>query len=76
MSYFNEELQKMMQKELDTRDKRYMFLRINFPQHVHRINIEGSTYQACMNIEDHFKKQNMDGSFASCFRVHFDPTLE
>ena len=46
----------LMQKELDTRDKRYMFLKILFPKVLPIINIEGSTNNAVYEIIHYFRK--------------------
>jgi len=69
--YYDDELQEIMRKNLDTRDKRFMFLRIFFPKLIHQINLEGSTEQACYDIEDVFIKHQMQGSLRTHIMVHF-----
>ena len=51
-----EKLLKLLQKELDTRDKRFMFIRLEFPRLVSRIDLEGSAYHASCNIIFEFRK--------------------
>ena len=52
----NSELQYILERELDTRDKRYMFLRILFPKEICHINLEGSPMMTTFNIISRFKK--------------------
>lgn len=43
---------------LDTRDKRFMFLKIFFPVFVYKIDLEGSPRNAAMNIYKYFDKND------------------
>lgn len=56
MNEQEERLLEILQKELDTRDKRYMFIRLEFPELTSRIDLEGSAYQSSCNIIFEFKK--------------------
>lgn len=51
---------------LDTRDKRFMFLRMEFNDLVSMINIEGSAHDTAWNIYLAFEKQQMLGSLMAC----------
>jgi hypothetical protein len=62
-------------KELDTRDKRYMFIRMEFPTLVSKINIEGSADNAAWNIYEEFAKQQMLGSLMACMNCKLDLNL-
>lgn len=64
-----------LSKELDTRDKRYMFLRMEFPKLVSRINLEGSAEQTAWNIYEEFDKQRMLGSLMACMNSRLDTNL-
>jgi hypothetical protein len=61
-----------MAKELNTHDKRYMFLRVLFPQYVSRINLEGSSLETCYRIVDYFLKSGtyseLEAAFYRIFR--------
>jgi len=48
-----------IEKVLDTRDKRYMFLKIHFPDELPFINIEGTPRQTALNIVDRFIKNDL-----------------
>ena len=66
-------------KELDTRDKRFMFLKCMFshvPSLVGRINLEGSSYNSAWEIYFEFEKQNMLGSLIACMNNVFQSNLE
>jgi len=64
---------KEIAKELNTHDKRYMFLKIFFPRLVSRINLEGSSDNVAYFMVDEFIKQNMiqelEDKFHTTFRV-------
>lgn len=64
-----------LQKELDTRDKRYMFLRTTFKKILPHINIEGSPHDAAWNIYFEFEKQCMLGSLMACMNSLLDCDL-
>lgn len=51
-------------KELDTRDKRYMFLKILFPASLALINLEGAPKNVAWAMAQHFKNQG-ESSFES-----------
>lgn len=66
-------------KELDTRDKRFMFIKCMFPHipsMVGRINLEGSSYSSAWEIYFEFDKQGMLGSLISCMNSVFHSNLE
>jgi len=48
---------KVLSKELDTRDKRYMFLKLEFPKFVSRIDLEGSSYNVAHSIYGYINMQ-------------------
>lgn len=54
----NAKLLKLIQDNLDTRDKRFMFLKILYPSFVHRIELEGSTLDFSVRLCLEFEKQN------------------
>jgi hypothetical protein len=56
-----------MAKELNTHDKRYMFLRVLFPQYVSRINLEGPPLETCYRIVDYFLKSGTYSELESAF---------
>jgi hypothetical protein len=64
-----------LETHLDTRDKRFMFLKINFKQVLPNINLEGSPRDASWNIYNEFEKQQMLGSLMACLNVQFDCDL-
>jgi hypothetical protein len=64
-----------LESSLDTRDKRYMFLRMEFKRLVARIDLEGSSMQTAYNIYNEFEKQCMLGSLISCLNVKLDTTI-
>lgn len=65
-------------KELDTRDKRFMFIKCMFP-HVPRIlgriNLEGSPQESAWQIFSEFEKQGMLGSLTACMNSVFELEL-
>jgi len=64
-----------LETNLDTRDKRYMFLRITFKKLVASIDLEGSSRQAACNIYYEFEKQNMLGSLIACLNGEMDTEI-
>lgn len=61
-------------KELDTRDKRFMFIKCMFshvPQIIGRINLEGNSYNSAWEIYTEFDKQCMLGSLTACMNNVF-----
>ena len=69
------ELIKAIEVYLDTRDKRFMFLKMSFPSILPQINIEGSQKETANNIYQMFEKQQMLGSFMSYMNATFDTDL-
>jgi hypothetical protein len=66
-------------KELDTRDKRFMFLKCMFPHVpslVGRIDLEGSSYSSAWEIYFEFDKQGMVGSLMACMNNVFNSNLD
>lgn len=57
---------------LDTRDKRYMFLKLLFPNELPMINLEGTPRETAFNIVDRFIKNCKRTSSFYCriSRVH------
>jgi hypothetical protein len=68
-------LLEFLSKELDTRDKRYMFLKMEFPKFIKHIDLEGCAYSTSYNIYDHFDKQGMVGSLIATINCKFDTDL-
>ena len=66
---------KAIQDILDTRDKRYMFLRMEFKRLVPLINLEGTPINVSWNIYEEFRKQGMVGSLIATFNGKFDTDL-
>ena len=66
-----DEVLKKLENSLDTRDKRFMFLKICFPKLLPYINIEGSQVDTAFQIYDEFEKHGMCGSLLSCLNIHF-----
>jgi len=64
-----------LQTHLDTRDKRFMFLKIEFKDFVSRINLEGSAHDTAWNIYSEFEKNQMLGSLMACINHVFDTEL-
>jgi hypothetical protein len=60
-----------IEKELDTRDKRYMFLKLMFPDDLPMINIEGSPRETAVNIVDRFIKNNSICELETIFLKYF-----
>jgi len=64
-----------LQTHLDTRDKRFMFLKIEFKDFVSQINLEGSAHDTAWNIYSTFEKNQMLGSLMACINNVFDTDL-
>jgi len=62
-------------KELDTRDKRFMFLKITFPDFIKVLNLEGSPEWTASQIYEEFEKRNMLGSLMAAMNSIFDLDL-
>lgn len=56
----NQAIISILAKELDTRDKRFMFLRLSFPKAIACINLEGSSMTAAWAINSYFENQGDD----------------
>ena len=65
-----------LETQLDTRDKRYMFIRMEFKRLVAQINLEGSSKQTAWNIYDQFEKQCMLGSLIACLNAKLDTNID
>lgn len=66
-------------RELDTRDKRFMFIKCMFPhvpRIIARINLEGSPDESAWQIFAEFEKQCMVGSLIACMNNVFDSKLD
>lgn len=57
MTTLDRNLVDAMAREFDTRDKAYMFLKMEFRRTLPNINLEGSPNQRAFNIWDHLNKQ-------------------
>jgi hypothetical protein len=66
-----------LENHLDTRDKRFMFLKCLFRNVVpiSTIKLEGSAREAAWSIFEAFEKQNMLGSLMACINSVFDTDL-
>ena len=64
-----------LQTHLDTRDKRFMFIKISFRDLVSQINLEGSAHETACNIFFEFEKQQMLGSLMAHMNNVFDCDL-
>lgn len=60
---------------LDTRDKRFMFLKLESPRLVSKIQLEASANDAAWFIYDEFSKQGMIGSLVTSLNVKLDTNL-
>ena len=65
-----------LETQLDTRDKRYMFIRMEFKILVAQIDLEGSSKQTAWNIYDQFEKQGMLGSLIACLNAKLDTDID
>ena len=66
---------KALETQLDTRDKRFMFLKMGFKDSVSKIQLEGSAQETAWNIYEYFSKQNMLGSLMACMNLQLDTDL-
>lgn len=64
-----------LETHLDTRDKRFMFLKVCFKELVSQINLEGSAHEVAWNIYSAFEKHQMLGSLMACMNGHLDCDL-
>lgn len=61
---------------LDTRDKRYIFIRMEFSRLLPLIDLEESPRQTAWNIYSEFEKQSMLDSLISILNAKFDTEIE
>jgi hypothetical protein len=66
---------KALETHLDTRDKRFMFLKISFRDLVYQINLEGTPHEVAWNIYGAFEKHQMLGSLMACMNGYLDCDL-
>jgi hypothetical protein len=71
----HDNLIKAIETHLDTRDKRFMFLKICFKDLVSRIQLEGPAHDVAWNIYSEFEKQQMLGSLMACINSYFETNL-
>lgn len=64
-----------IQNTLDTRDKRWMFLKMEFPNILPYIQIEGTLDDTSHNIFFEFEKRNMVKLLATCLNTKFNTDL-
>lgn len=64
-----------LESQLDTRDKRYMFIKMEFKLLTAMIDMEGSAHQAAWNIYCEFEKQSMLGSLISTLNAKLDTNI-
>ena len=60
-----------IEKVLDTRDKRFMFLKLTFPDELPMIDIEGTPREAAGNIVKRFINNDSICEFEEVFFKHF-----
>ena len=60
---------------LDTRDKRYMFMKIHFKDVLAYLNLEGTAHHCAWSIYIEFEKRNMLGQLVDCLNSTFDLSL-
>ena len=65
-----------MVENIETHDKRYMFLKILFPDLLPNINIEGSAWRAAHEIYFHFQNQQMLGSLCATLNSYFNAQID
>lgn len=61
--------------QFDTRDKAWMFIRIEFRSLISKIDLEGSPDQRAFNIYDEFEKQGMIGSLMAMMNARLGTDL-
>ena len=69
------EILNTLSKELDTRDKRYMFLKLNFPNTVSMINLEGAAIGCSFEIYDEIRKHNKLEKLVELLNTHFNANI-
>lgn len=69
------EILNVLSKELDTRDKRYMFLKLNFPNTISKINLEGASYECAWLIFDEIRKHNKLEKLVELLNTHFNANI-
>lgn len=60
---------------LDSRDKRYTFLKCCFNGVQDIIKLEGSVKEASINIYEYFKKNNSLGEIAACMNTYYNTDI-
>lgn len=70
----NVALRERIAQALDTRDKRFMFLRLTFPESVNNIDLEGSPSYVAFEILKHFEYQGYLKELEEVFDKHFPNT--
>lgn len=71
-----EKLIDALAKELDTHDKRSMFLRCSFHTISRaRMQLEGTAYDCAWNIYEEFRKHQMLGSLMACMNGNLGTDL-
>ena len=63
-------------ENLETHDKRYMFLKLLFPKTLPFINIEGSANETSYQIYFEFEKRNLVTELVSKLNEHFNSNIE
>lgn len=71
----NEQIIRTLENYLDTRDKRYMFLKCMFPDDLPLINTEGSPREVALSIYRRFENNNMLGSLSACLNKVFETDI-
>lgn len=60
-----------IEQVLDTRDKRYMFIKLLFPAELPLLNLDGTPREAAMNMVDWFINRDLICIFEKEFFKHF-----
>ena len=68
----DEQLLKIIEKELNTHDKRWMFLKLEFPFLISRIQLEGAACDTACNIYEEFRKHNLISKLKSILMDKFN----
>lgn len=66
------EILKRIQTNLDTRDKRFMFIKILWPRMVHRVDLEGATLDFSVRLYLEFKKAGLINDLNHSLSTYFD----
>jgi len=61
-----------MEDIFDTRDKAYMFFRLEFPNVLHRLYLECSPHERAWHIYNEFERQGMIGSLMAVINSKFN----